>query len=57
MPRRPAVSTMAGKGTFRAKIATKAAAARIHSRPFFRAREPMRQAANSTMAVTAGLMP
>jgi hypothetical protein len=38
-------------------MATKPAAAMLYSRALFRAREPMRQAANTTMAVTAGLMP
>ena len=40
-----------------AKIATKAATAMAHSQAFFSAREPMRHAANTTIAVTAGLMP
>ena len=48
---------MAGKGTSKAKMATKAAAAMAHSTPCLSAREPMRQAAKTTMAVTAGLMP
>ena len=38
-------------------MATKEAAAMAHNALFFSAREPMRQAACSTMAVTAGLMP
>ena len=37
--------------------ATKDAAASAQSRLFFSAREPIRQAANTTMATTAGLMP
>jgi len=48
---------MSGKGTLSAKIATNEAPAIAHSQPFFSAREPMRWAACSTMAVTAGLMP
>ena len=48
---------MNGNGTLNAKIATKAAAATAHSAAFFSAREPMRCAACSTIAVTAGLMP
>ena len=38
-------------------MAMKASAAIAHSSLFFSAREPMRQAANTTMATTAGLMP
>ena len=38
-------------------MATKAAAAIAHIQPFFSACEPMRQAAWTTIAVTAGLMP
>ncbi len=49
--------TMAGNGTLSAKMATKDAAAMAHSQLFFSAREPMRCAACTTMAVTAGLMP
>ena len=37
--------------------AGKAAAAMAHNSLFFSAREPIRQAACSTMAVTAGLIP
>ena len=40
-----------------AKIATKEAAAIAHNQLFFNAREPMRWAACTTMAVTAGLIP
>ena len=57
MPIKPAASTIKGKGTFSAKMATKAASAMPHSAAFFSARLPMRQAAATTMAVTAGLMP
>ena len=49
-------STMSGKGTLSAKIATNEAPA-IATASLLRAREPMRWAACSTMAVTAGLMP
>jgi hypothetical protein len=52
-----AASTIAGNGTCNAKIATNAAAAIAHSHAFFSAREPMRHAACSTIATTAGLMP
>jgi hypothetical protein len=48
---------MAGKGMFSAKMARKDAAAMAHRVRFFSARPPMRQAACTTMAVTAGLMP
>jgi hypothetical protein len=41
----------------KAKIATNAAAAMAHIHLFFSARMPMRCAACSTSAVTAGLMP
>ena len=49
--------TIAGNGTSSAKIATKAAAAIAQSAGCLSAREPMRCAAASTIAVTAGLMP
>ena len=52
-----AAKTMKGKGTFSAKIATKLAAAIAIKKLFFNALEPMRCAACTTMAVTAGLMP
>ncbi len=57
MPISAATATMAGNGTANAKIATKAAAAILHSHALRSAREPMRHAADTTMAVTAGLMP
>ena len=38
-------------------MATNEAAAMAHNSLFFSARVPMRQAANTTMATTAGLMP
>jgi hypothetical protein len=56
-PAIPAAVTMYGKGTEKAKIATNAASEMLQSSAFLSAREPMRQAANSTIAVTAGLMP
>ncbi len=46
-----------GNGNCRAKIATKEAAAIAHSQLFFSARAPMRWAACTTIAVTAGLIP
>ena len=52
-----AAKTINGKGTFSAKMATKLAAEMAKSKLFFKAREPMRCAACTTMAVTAGLMP
>jgi hypothetical protein len=52
-----AVRMIAGKGTSNAKIATNAATLISQSGLYRSAREPMRQAANSTIAVTAGLMP
>ena len=48
---------MAGNGVSKAKMATNAAAAMPHIQRFFSARVPMRYAACSTIAVTAGLMP
>ena len=48
---------MAGNGVSNAKIATNAAAAMPHIQRFFKARVPMRCAACSTSAMTAGLMP
>ncbi len=48
---------MRGKGTDHAKIATKAAAAINHSDACFSVREPMRHAACSTSATTAGFTP
>ncbi|MNT32903.1 hypothetical protein D3C72_1688080 [compost metagenome] len=56
-PARAAPSTMSGNGTSRAKMATKDAAAIAHNQSFFSVREPIRWAAWTTMAVTAGLMP
>jgi hypothetical protein len=56
-PSAPAASTIAGNGTAKAKIATNAAAAIAHKEGDLSARVPMRHAACSTMAVTAGLMP
>ena len=56
--RRRRRATMSGNGTSNAKMATNAATAmRPQPARCFSAREPMRQAANSTIAVTAGLMP
>jgi hypothetical protein len=46
-----------GEGNFKAKMAMNEAAASAQSTLFFSARVPMRQAANTTMATTAGLMP
>ena len=48
---------MAGNGASKAKMAMKAAPAMAHIQPFFSARVPIRCAACSTSAVTAGLMP
>ena len=56
-PTSAAPATISGNGSPRAKIATKAAAAIAHNTRFFSARVPMRCAACSTIAVTAGLMP
>ena len=56
-PSSPAPSTISGKGTAKANMARKEAAASAHSTRFFKAREPMRQAAKTTMATTAGLIP
>src|SRR3989344_4620712 len=56
-PVTPAPSTISGNGRPSAKMATKAAAAMPHNQPFLSTREPMRTAADTTMAVTAGLMP
>ena len=53
-PMMPAASTMYGNGTLNAKMAMKAAALIAHSALFLSAREPMRYAANTTIAVTAG---
>jgi hypothetical protein len=52
-----AASTIAGNGVSKAKIATKDAAAMPHIQRFFSARVPMRWAACSTRAVTAGFSP
>jgi hypothetical protein len=52
-----AVTTINGNGTRNAKIATNAAAAINQSSGCLSAREPMRHAACSTIATTAGLMP
>ena len=49
--------TMAGNGTPNTNSATKAVPAMAHSTPLRSARVPMRHAASSTIAVTAGLMP
>ena len=54
---KPAPSTIAGNGTENANIATNAAAAMAHSVGRFSARVPIRHAACSTIATTAGLMP
>ena len=56
-PRTAAASTIHGNPTSKTKIPTKASAAIAHSTPFFSARAPIRHAANSTTATTAGLMP
>ena len=48
---------MAGNDTANTKIATNDAAAIAHSAPFFKVRPPIRCAAWSTIAVTAGLIP
>jgi hypothetical protein len=53
----PAISTISGNGSSSAKMATKAPTAMDHSHAFFSARDPTRQAACTTRAVTAGLMP
>ena len=57
MPSSAAPSTISGKGTASAKMATNAAAAIAHSAGCFSAREPIRHAACSTIATTAGLTP
>jgi hypothetical protein len=57
MPISAAVSTIAGNGTRSANSAMNAAAAIAHNHAFFSVRWPMRQAACSTIATTAGLMP
>ena len=57
MPSNAAPSTMAGKGNCSTVIDNSAASAMPISQPFFRERLPSRQAAASTMATTAGLMP
>ncbi len=56
-PTAPAAMTIAGNGTWNAKMATNAAAAIAHSAGRRSARVPMRHAAKSTIATTAGLMP
>src|SRR5437867_10954586 len=56
-PITPAASTIAGNGTLNAKIALNAAAAMAHRGGDLSARDPIRHAACSTIAVTAGLMP
>ncbi len=56
-PTAPAVRTIAGNGTSKAKIATKAAALISQSGLYFSARDPIRYAAKRTIAVTAGFMP
>lgn len=48
---------MSGNGTAKPKIATKEAAAMATIAPFFRAREPMRMTACTTMASTAAFSP
>jgi hypothetical protein len=48
---------MAGNGVSKAKMAMNEAAAMPHIQRFFSARVPMRCAACSTSAVTAGLRP
>ena len=48
---------MAGNGTPNPNSATKDSAAIACSTRFFKARAPIRQAAKTTMATTAGLMP
>ena len=53
----PAAITIAGKGVWNAKIATNAIAAIAQSDGCLSARVPIRQAACSTIATTAGLMP
>lgn len=56
-PSSAAPPTISGKGRPSAKIATKAAASAQSQALRFGTRPPMRQAACSTIAVTAGLMP
>ena len=56
-PTTPAASTISGNGRLTAKMATNAATATPQSQAFFSVREPMRYAADTTMAVTAGLIP
>ena len=57
-PIRAAVTTMTGNGTANAKIATNASAAIHRTAPgCLSVRDPMRHAACSTIATTAGLMP
>ncbi len=56
-PIKAAVRTMAGNGTANAKIAMNASAAINHSAGCLSVRDPMRHAACSTIATTAGLIP
>jgi len=48
---------MIGNGTLSANIAIKASAAIDQSTLFLSARDPIRYAANNTIATTAGFMP
>ncbi len=57
VPRMAAASTIHGKSSLRKKMPTKASTAMMASTSFLIALAPMRQAANSTTATTAGLMP
>ena len=57
MPSSAAPSTISGNGTSNTKIATNASAAIAHSAGCFSAREPIRHAACSTIATTAGFTP
>ena len=52
-----AATMISGKGTSRSAMPTKAAAAMAHRPGAFSVREPMRWAACSTIATTAGLIP
>ena len=48
---------MAGNGTLHAKMLTNDAPAIAQSQRFFKAFDPIRNAAKTTIAVTAGLIP
>ena len=56
LPIKPAAMMIKGKGVLMTN-ARKAATLIVHNAGCLSAREPMRHAAKSTIAVTAGLMP